>query len=270
MCKWKKFLVVGLIVVGVVFLARNTWVGSHVRLWWQQVSENVKQSVPPERELERLRMELDGLKAEDDRLVDRLAKQEISARKLEAEIADQRKALQEQEAELKQLHQALEQDASASFVVLHGERFSRDLAEKQLKTDFAAFERAEEHLKSREAHLAELNKAVRLGHTHRRELHLQRQQMATELQRLETALEEDKLARAQQEAGSDQGHQKVQADIESLKERIEALHRARELKKELGDSPIKAARERQQQDERLKSRLKLRLSNSETAIIVDE
>jgi uncharacterized coiled-coil protein SlyX len=265
MCKVKKILVVALIVLGVVLVARNTWVGSHVRLWWHQFWEATEESVPPERELARLRMELDNLKSEDDKLVHKLAVQERAIEKLQAKIADHRKALAKQEANLKELNLALA--SKDDNIVLHGDTFPRAQVEKELKSDFLAFETGEEYLKSQEAHLGELKKDVELRREQRRKLSISRQEMATELQRLETALEKERLAAAQEGEGSDEGHSKVKADIEKLKDRVEGLRKERQEKGTPEDSPIKAARERHERDEALKARIQKRLGGPAEKIV---
>jgi chromosome segregation ATPase len=266
MCKWvKKLMVVALIVIGVTLVVRNTWVGSHVRLMWQQFWQEAEESVPPERELERIRMELDSLKSEDDKLVHQLAVQERAVEKLQVKIADLKKALAKQEASLKELHLALE--STNDNIVLHGETFTRAQVEKELKADFIAFEKAEDYLNSQQAHLVELKKDVEVLRNQRRELSISRQEMATELQRLETDLKKERMAEAKEGERGDDGHKKVKTDIEKLKDRVEGLRLARQEKGKPDDSPIKAARERHEQDEALKARMKKRLGGPAEKIV---
>jgi len=257
MCSWKKALIAALVVVGVVFVARNTWVGSHVRLWWQQMAEAAQEAVTPEQELERLKMELTNLEDEDKRLVHEEAKQERAIEKLTAEITSERARLKKMEANLKELHEALK--ATGPEIVLHGEPFSRESVEKEIKADFLVFEKAEQHLKSRQAHLVELKKGLEACRAERREYAIQRQEMGTELEKLATLLKEERRASAQEGKATGEAHRKVQEGIEAFRERMEVARKVRQKNGETGESPIKAARERHELDEALKARMDKRL-----------
>jgi hypothetical protein len=259
MCSaFKKLAVVGVVVAGAFLLLNNTWAGSHFRLWWKQAKERVRGSVSPEREIERIRMEVANLKSQDGVLIDKVARMAVEAEKLEAAVAGHRKELVKSEASLKAMHAALK--GKDELVSLHGERFPRAEVEKELRADFEAFEKEEEHLKSREAHLAELKRGLALNRAKLRDLRLQRERMLTEVQRLDTALAEERRARALQDSViDDAAGRKVMADIERLKDEVAVMRKGREERGALEGSAIKEAERRKERQEKLDARMKQRL-----------
>ncbi len=257
----KKLVITGFVLAGVYALISNTWIGSHLRLWAKNAAARVQASVTPEREVERLRMEVGSLKTQDERLINKVAQQSVEADKLEALAASQRKDLVKREASLKAMHAALA--TKESLVSLHGEKFARAEVEKQLRADFEAFEKDEEHLKSREAYLAELKRGLALNKTKLAELRVQREKMLTELQRLETAIAEERRAEAARASViDDAAHRKIQAEIEAVKDRVAAMSKARQLRGEL-DGPVKAAEQRQEEAARIKARIEQRLGGKD-------
>jgi hypothetical protein len=253
----KKLLVTGLVLAGAYALISNTWVGSHLRLWAKSTAARVQSSVSPEREVERLRMEVQALKSQDERLINKVAQQAVEADKLEEAVAAQRKDLARREASMKAMHTALALEGS--LVSLHGEKFPRAEVEKQLRLDFEAFEKDEELLRAREAHLAEVKRGLEANKASLSNLRVQREKMLADLQRLETALAEERRAEAvRATAIDDSGHQKIQAEIEAVKDRVAAMTRAREIQGSL-EGPIKAAEKRQEEALRIKARIEQRL-----------
>lgn len=250
----KKLVVAAIVVALAVGVVRNTWIGSHLRLWAKQAGERARNAVPPEREIERLRMELASLRSQDERVIDKVARQAVQADKLAAQATTLKGELARREKELKAMNAALE--AKGELVSYNGSRYERDKVEKQLRLDFAAFEADEEVLKSREAHLAELRKSLALNRRRLGELKLQREQMAADLQRLETTVAEERRHQAEQETGvDDAAYRRIKGDLEAVKERVALMKKKREIRGEASDGPVRAAEKDKAQDERMKARL---------------
>src|SRR5262245_39895180 len=91
MCK--KVLIASLaVVVGLAVIA-NTKVGSHVRLWLRGMKSSMAKQVKPEREIQRLRMEVERLEKEDARYYDLVAKQRIQVREARQQLAKDQETL---------------------------------------------------------------------------------------------------------------------------------------------------------------------------------
>lgn len=257
---WKKLLVGALAVVVALAVVKGTWLGSHLRLWAKNLGAQAREQVPPEREIERLRMELTGLKGLDERFIDKVARQALDVEKLEAQVGELKKELTHREKELKAMHAALaSKDEQVSY---NGEKYPREQVAQQLKLDFVSFESDEEVLKSRQAHLSELKRSLTINRKKLSELKVVRERMATELQRVETALSEERRVQAQQDATlDDASYRKLTTEINSVREQIELLKKKRELRGVVTDGPIRAAEQQREQDAKLKARIERRLGD---------
>jgi hypothetical protein len=260
MCK--KVIVGVVVAIAALVAIKGTWLGSHFRLWAKQTAAEARERVSPEREIERLRMELSGLKSQDERFIDKVARQALAMEKLEGQTAGLKKDLARREKDLKEMHAVLaKKDAQ---VVFHGERYPREKVAEQLKLDFVSFEADEQVLESREAHLAEMRKSVTLNRRKLSELRVQRERMATELQRLETALAEERRTQAEQSRSlDDASYRRLTDEIAAVKERIELLKKKRELRGEVIDGPVRAAEQQREEDAKLRARMTQRLGDAE-------
>ncbi|MBY0227922.1 MAG: hypothetical protein K2W96_01445 [Gemmataceae bacterium] len=251
---FKKLIVAAIVVAVVVGAVKGTWLGSHFRLWTKKMGQRVKDAVPPEREIERLKMELADLRGQDEKVIDTVARQTVQADKLHGQAEALRADLGRREKALKGMHVALATEGEE--VAYNGASYARADMEKQLRLDFAAFEADEELLKSRDAHLAELRKSLAMNKKKLGELKVQRERMATDLQRLETALAEERRAQAL-EAGTldDSAYRRLTDDLEAVKERVALLKAKRELRGQPDEGPVRSAEKSREVDERIKARL---------------
>jgi len=260
MCK--KVVVGVAIAIAALVVINGTWLGSHFRLWAKKAAAEARERVRPEVEIERLRMELSGLKGQDERFIDKVARQALAVEKLEAQTEALRKDLVRREKELKEMHAALaKKDTQVS---LRGERYPREKVAEQMRLDFVAFEADEQVLQSREAHLAELKKSLSLNRRKLSELRVLRERMATELQRLETALAQERRAQAEQARSlDDAAYRRLTDEITAVKERIELLKKKRELRGEVMEGPVRAAEQQREEDAKLKERMDRRFAEVE-------
>src|SRR4051812_29558963 len=103
-----KKVVVGVAIALVALVEINgTWLGRHFHPWARKAAAEVRERVRPEVEIERLRMELTGLKGQDERFIDKVARQALQVEKLEADTEALRKDLVRREKDLKEMHAAL-------------------------------------------------------------------------------------------------------------------------------------------------------------------
>jgi cysteinyl-tRNA synthetase len=256
---WKKILVGVAIAVGCVMLVKYTWAGSHLRLSFQKWSKSAKRSVPLERELERLQMEVNNLAHQDERFLDKLARQAQSVKKMQANVDRLKTQIQAREQDLKRMHTALANKDTQ--VVYQGQRYPREEMEEQLKLDFLALEADEQLLDSRTKHLAELKKSLQLNEQKWKRAQLHREQMATELQRLETTLAaERRLQREKGRSLEDAEYRKLESEIEAFRDEVEVLKTKRELTGQRDEGPIRAAERQREEEQKWRQRLAQRLA----------
>jgi len=247
MCK--KVLIAAVAVVVALAVVKGTWVGSHLRLWRQNLQTAVRDRIPPEQEIQRLRMELDNLAREDDKHFDRVARQAVDVSKIERQVSLVKKDLAERESHIRGLRTSL--TGQDKFVTYKGEQWSRDDMQARLRLSAQSFQSEEERLRSLESQLAAKRQVYELNKKKLSELKLARQQMLTELQRLETALVEERQAQAQ-EAGTlnDASYLKLRKDMDSVRDRIEVLKEKRKLKGEVG-GPATRVEERKEDNAKI-------------------
>jgi len=237
MCK--KVLIAALAVVVGLAVVKGTWLGSHLRLALNKARVKVQDSIPPEQEIARLRMELAALERDDDKHFDKVSRMWVQVEKLEKDVAGVRANLTREETRIRKLRGEL---AGSEFVLHQGNKYTVE----DLRADALAFQAAEENLKSKEANLDARKKHFALERKKLTELRTTRQTMATELQRLETALAEERHAQATSEQTiDDSGYRRLRKDMESVRERIEVLKKKRQLRGELRiDTPAAETKER--------------------------
>ena len=229
MCK--KVLIAALAVVVGLAVVKGTWIGSHLRLNVSKARAWAKQQVTPEQEIARLRMELRNLEQDDDKHYDKVAKMAVKVANLEREVARLEGNLKKQEKRISHLRDEL--TGGIEFVMHDGSKYTKD----DLRTDALAFRSAEESYKSKEANLNAQKKHLSLETKKLTELRTTREQMATDLQRLETALAEERHSQAASESTiDDAGYQKLKKDMDSVRDRIEVLKKKRELRGEIRTS----------------------------------
>jgi chromosome segregation ATPase len=227
-----KKIVIAALAVGLgLAVVKGTWVGSHLRWKADKVFSSVRNSIPPEQEIARLKMDIESLGRDDDRHYDKVARMMVAVDKLDGEVKVMRAKLQKEEARLAKLHTDL---AGEKTFVMHGDRrYTKD----NLRAEALAFKTAEESLKAKEGRLEAERKHLSLEHKKLTELRTVREQMATQLQQLETQLAEERHAQAASESTIDDSkYRRLRKEMDSVKERIEVLKKKRELRGEISIS----------------------------------
>jgi chromosome segregation ATPase len=246
---FKKVLIATLAVVVALVVIKGTWLGSHFRLMKKNFRSAVSERVAPEHEIARLRMELDGLSKEDDKHYDKVARQCVEVERVKKQVAKMQKELTERETRIRAMKASL--TGEDAYVSLNGTRYSRTDMQTQLRLSGQSFQVDEETLKSKVENLAALEQSLTINTKKLSELKLVRQQMSTELQRLETALSEERQAQAQQaNTLDDASYLRLRNELNAVKDRIEVLKKKRELKGEV-NGPVRINEERRENEARI-------------------
>jgi FtsZ-binding cell division protein ZapB len=225
MCK--KVLIAAAAVIAALVVVKGTWLGSHFRMNACKVRDWAKASVPPEDEIARLRMEVQNLRKDDDKHVDKVARMAVDLEKMEREAAKLKANLVREEGRLRELRKEM---GDSTFVVSGSNRYTRD----DLRIDALAFKTAEDNLKSKEETIVAKRRHLTLEKKKLTELQTSRNQMINDLQRLETALAEERQAQASSESSiDDASYRKIRKDMEAVRDRIDVIKKSRELRGEL-------------------------------------
>jgi septal ring factor EnvC (AmiA/AmiB activator) len=256
---FKKVLIATLAVVFGLAVIKGTWIGSHLRLKFTKGCSWVHNQVPPEQEIARLRMELDNLARDDDKHFDKVARMAVEVKNREADLGRLRVNLNREEETIRELRGKLAE--GIEFVDFNGNRYTRtDLRVKAL-----AFQSAEENFKSKEANLAAKKRHLALERGKLANLQKTRNEMATDLQRLETALAEERQSQAASESTIDDGdYRRLRKDMEAVRTRLEILKKKRELRGEF--QPIGASTKPTEQDTQADKYLDIRFGDKKEVV----
>jgi len=222
----KKVLIASVAIVVGLLVVSFTRIGGHLRVLRKDFCETINRQIPPEQEIARLKIDLDNLAREDDRHFDKVARQIVEVKNLDAQV--ERTKLQ---AEYRN----------------SGYRFQVD----------------EETLKSKQEQFATMKQTLEVNRKKLSELKLVRQQMMTELQRLETALAaERQAAAAENNTLYDASYQKIRKDMDRVSDRIKVLKEKRTLKGDV-EGPVRAAEQRKEQEEAIDRYLDARFGDKQ-------
>jgi hypothetical protein len=248
----KKVLIAGVAVV-VSLLAVNYVFPkalSFACMWLQEARTSAEDSVPPEKEIARLKMELENLSKEDDRHFHKVAQQTVEVQNLEKQVTSMKKRVNDDATRIYAMKASYEasRKADEKFVTFKGEKFDRDTFQDELRVTASRFQVDEQLVKSKEEQLSLRKKNLEMNRRKLSELKLVRQQMKTELERLETALAAERQNQAMEQSTlDDASYQKLRKDVDTVRDKLEVLKQKRILKGEI-DGPVRATEQRKEQE----------------------
>jgi len=267
MCK--KLLITVLAVVVGVGVVSGTRLGSHFRLWWNKAACMAKDSVSPETEVDRLKMELDNLSRLDDRYFDQVARQKREVQKVEAKVKKDQASLVKLEGELKGMREALAD--KGEFVVYKDSRYKRDQVQEQFTIDFKHFLTMEEGVKADEQHLEALKATLRESEQKVQELATVRSKMKTRLQTLAAKLERERRLQNQGSLAIDESrYAALNKQLDELEDRIGTMEIKRDLKGQTGKGPIRAQEEAKEEQKKLDKLAEDRFGQGTKKVAIDE
>lgn len=236
---YKKIGIAVLAVVLGLIVVKRTWIGSHLRLALQDARGWMKKQVTPEQELARLRMELKDLEKQDDKQYERVAKMSLEVEKMEAKVKALQAGLDKEKTRLRDLQ--IKFTDNTKFVLHKGEEYTRH----DLRKDALAYDRVRDIVASKARTLAAKKRQLALEAKKLDGLKKTREAMAAELERLATALAEERQAQAENECCVDEReHLKFKKDLDSLSDRIKIMTKKRELKGQV--KPVNETRNKEE------------------------
>jgi septal ring factor EnvC (AmiA/AmiB activator) len=262
---FKKVLIASLAVVFGLAVVKGTWLGSHLCLKFNKARDWVQSQIPPEQEIARLRMELDNLSREDEKHFDTVARQIGEVKKLERQVDSSRKDLGKREASIRQMRDALV--SATEQVSFNGHSYDRSDLLEQVRLDARTFQADEDTLKSKEEKLKAMRKNLQINLKKLNDLKVVRQQMATELSKLETTLAEERQAQAQANSTlDDASYQRIRKDMDSVRDKIEFIKTKRELKGEASNGPVSINERQRTEDAKLDKYLETRFGGKKEVV----
>lgn len=189
----KKLIVVGLIVVAGVWVFKKTNITSYASTLWSNGAACLKNQVPREFEIDRVRNQISQLDGDVRNLLGPIAEKMAQIKKLDRDIQTARANLKEQRENLLALTQAVE--SGDKFVVVGGEELKLAHAKTRLEREFTIFKRGEQHLNSQEQLLDAHRKNLSVTHEQLSKMMEQKREFEIRLAQLEVQEEHLKLQR---------------------------------------------------------------------------
>jgi chromosome segregation ATPase len=220
----KKLLVIGLLVVGGLWVCKKTNLCSYASTLWAKGTRAVKGQVPRQFELDRIRNEIDKLDADVRALLGPIAEKQAANKRLERDIDVAKANREKMRAELLSLTRQV--DAGTQEIRLDDGNYTLDEARARLAHDFTRFKTLDASLKSREALLAAQKQNVRLAHQQLAKIAEQKRLFEVRLAQLEANEEFLSLQQIATPLRVDQGR------VADIKNTLDAVEQSQDVEKE--------------------------------------
>lgn len=223
-------VLIPLILLAAIF-ARRTDVGSYARLGWKNFKQDVKEQIPPEKEIERLRDDLSRL--------DRLTDKHISAIAEEMILIEEQKAkvvrLQTQVATKREVVLALKAKVeTGDAYVIHGDlRLSQEAAKDKLAREFSMYKSLERELAAEEQMLVAREESLANAREQLEAMRDTKKQLQVELCQLEAELKAIRVAQTRSKFQLDDSElARIKEGIAKVRHRVQVEQKTLELRGE--------------------------------------
>lgn len=235
MCK-KIGIAVVAVLIG-LFVVKKTEFGSWLKVCCRDARAAIRNQIPLESEIARLKSELANLDKSDARHYDAVAEKVVVVDNLRKEIAKTRVNLEEQERSIKVMNDDLK--SNRDTFVYSGTSYPREKVEKQLRSDFESFKRAQATLEAKQKKLEALEEGLSKAREQLREMKNVRKDMEIELARLEAELENLNLAKLRSDVRlDDSDYSRIREGMNRVRDRINVQVESIKLQGEFG-GPIR-------------------------------
>jgi peptidoglycan hydrolase CwlO-like protein len=234
MCK-KLGIAFVAVLVGVVALRAMPWTGSHVRLWFKELRESVRKEVKPEREIARLKMEVQRLEVD-------IKKQRSAIAEAADDFEDHKRAVAKLEAELSKKGERVltlredlkkaEKDGT-TFLVYGGNRYDKATVKADLEDTFRAYTALEKRIDAEKKMLKAREFSLTKAREQYNALVNARDELSAELIELEAQLKSVRAAQTQNKTYFDSSKLgRIKEDLEKAKKRVRIMEREAAMESE--------------------------------------
>jgi peptidoglycan hydrolase CwlO-like protein len=235
MCR-KIGLAAVLAVAGLFVLSMVGFKASHVTTAWNKLRGNIKNQVPIEFEIERLRTEVAQLGPEMSKHVSVIAQEHVAVEGLKKEIESTRDKLTGQEAALRQMSRDLE--SGVTSIKYNGRDYTPERIAKKLEQDFTSFQRAQAELKSKEKLLEAKEKALENAREQMNAMKALKQDMELELAALEAEVKALRVAQTNDKFHLDDSKlSQCKATLVEIRNRLNVEQKTVELNGQFANDP---------------------------------
>jgi chromosome segregation ATPase len=202
---FKKLGIAALVIVAGLFVLQRLDLLPYVKSSLNKAQQDLRQSIPPERKIERLKDELSRLPEETGKYRTLIAREKVAVDRLTREIATSEANLVERETQIKNLRAELRKDEDAGFVRIGGERIPRDKVEATLARQWESFKAAKDAVASQKEVLTARKEALEIATQKLDTMLSKKQELEAKIAQLESELRKVRLAQTRHDLQIDDG-----------------------------------------------------------------
>ncbi|MCX7699321.1 MAG: hypothetical protein N2039_00430 [Gemmataceae bacterium] len=196
---------------------------------WQRTVDKIEKQVPPEVQIEQLKLDISKLTKDMDKNWTAIAKYEHEVKELRKELERKQAKLKSMEKELASAAEEIE--AKVKFVKYEGKEYKRSDALRLLDREASYFAALKREVASKEKLLAAREQKLAAAMATQKEMKSQQQELLTQVALLEADLETLKLMRTESKLPTGEGSRldKIKQRLNKLQTDVEIQKRAQEL-----------------------------------------
>jgi peptidoglycan hydrolase CwlO-like protein len=236
MCK-KIGIALVAVLVG-LFVVKKTEVGSWLKVCWKDTKNWVRTIPSVEAEIKKVKSEREDLVRDMDKYIHAVAEKSVEVDGLRNDVATLRTKQEKEERNIKAMRQDLA--SNNEFIVYNGNRYTHDQVEKELRSAFDSYKRADAGLKAKEQKLAALEEAYGKAREQLKAMQESLKDMDNEIALLEVEWEKVKLAEIRSKVQLDDSKfGKLKESMAHLQDRIAVERTALELRGEFSNGTLR-------------------------------
>ena len=219
---------------------------------WHRAKEKIEKQVPPEVQIEQLKLDISKLTKDMDQNWTAIAKYEHEVKELRKELDRKHAKLKTMEKELAVAADELE--AKVKFVKYEGREYNRSEALRLLDREASYFAALKREVASKEKLLAAREQKLSAAMSTQKEMKAQQQELLTQVALLEADLETLKLMRTESKLPTGEGSRldKIKQRLHKLQTEVQIQKRAQELSESSQGGAVGAAEQEEDHDSVLK------------------
>lgn len=197
---------------------------------WERAKNKLEKQVPPEVQIEQLKLDIAKLDKDIDKNWTMIAKYDIDVKRMREEIVAEQKAAKELD---KDLASALDEfEAKAKFVNFRSQQYNRDQAKRKLENEAAYLKSLKSKIESKQQLLVARETKLSTANQIQEEMKTQKAELAAAVERLQADLEMLNLRRTESKLPTSDRTRldKIKTKLAKLQDEIEVERRANELR----------------------------------------
>jgi hypothetical protein len=236
----KKILVIGVLVLGGLWVCKKTNLCSYASTLWAKGQRAVKGQVPRQFELDRIRNEIEKLDNHVRAMLGPIAEKQAALKRLERDVKNARANRDRMREDLLSLTKKVE--AGTETITWDDQDYTLEQGKVRLAREFVTFKALDTSLKTREQLLAAQRESLRLAHEQLRRIAEQKGHFEARLAQLDATEEYLALQAVSSPLRIDEGPvADIKNTLDSIEQSQEVEKEKRVLESQFGSRPNTAA-----------------------------